>query len=120
MQNDVRKVNTLFPKPARVTIREAVKIINKLRDIKIAESDIYRHTLYGNISLSIYFQFPTILRKIRSSVKKIKLRPVEDSLLHQLCMLERNVFLNGTSLILSTEGKYISPDQLVINIGMLV
>lgn len=34
-------------------------------------------------------------------------------------MLERNVFLNGTSLILSIDGRYISPDQLVMNIGVL-
>ncbi|MCB3584575.1 hypothetical protein H5796_25450 [Klebsiella pneumoniae] len=119
MQNDVSKVNAFFPKPAWVTIREAVKITNKLRDIKIAEYDIYRHALYGNISLSIYFQSPVILRKIRSSVNKIKLRPVGDSLPYRLCMLERNVFLNGKGLILSTEGEYISPAQLVMNIGML-
>lgn len=119
MQNDIHKVNTFYPKQAWVTIREAVKIANKLRKIKIAESDIYRHALYGNISLSIYFQSPVILRKIRSSVRKIKLRPVGGSLPYRLCMLERNVFLNGTCLILSTEGRYISPDQLVMNTGML-
>lgn len=119
MQNDIHKVNTFFPKQAWVTIREAVKIANKLRKIKIAESDIYRYALYGNISLSIYFQSPVILRKIRSSVRKIKLRPVGGSLPYRLCMLERNVFLNGTCLILSTEGRYISPDQLVMNTGML-
>lgn len=119
MKIDIHKVNTIFPKPAWVTIREAVKLINKMRTIKIAESDIYRHALYGNTSLSIYFQSPVILRRLRCSVKKIKLRPVGDSLSHRLCMLERNVFLNGTGLIPSTEGKYISPHQLVMNTEML-
>lgn len=119
MQKDAHKVNSIFPRPAWLTVREAVKTINKLRDIKIAESDIYRHALYGNIFLSIYFQSPVTLRKIRSSVNKLKLRPVGDSVPYRLCMLERNVFLNGTGLILSTEGKYIPPDQLVMKAGML-
>ncbi|HBS5820973.1 TPA: hypothetical protein MAK91_000444 [Klebsiella variicola] len=119
MHKTPRILNTLFPKPAWVTIREAVKIINKMRDIKIAESDIYRHALYGSITLSIYFQSPVKLKRIRFFAKKIKLRPIGDSLSYRLCMLERNVFLNGTGLILSTEGKYISPDQLVMNTGML-
>lgn len=119
MQKDARKVNSIFPRPAWLTVREAVKTINKLRGIKIAESDIYRHALYGNISLSIYFQSPVTLRKIRSSDNKIKLRPVCNSVPYRLCMLERDVFLNGSGLILSTEGKYISPDQLVMKAGML-
>ncbi|HBM2978180.1 TPA: hypothetical protein LVL89_001333 [Klebsiella michiganensis] len=119
MQKKAHEVNNFLPKQAWVTIREAVKITNKHRDIKLAESDIYRHALYGNISLSIYFQSPVILRKMRSSEKKIKLRPVGGSLLYRLCMLELNTFLNGRCLILSTEGRYISPDQLVMNTGML-
>ncbi|WP_324726369.1 hypothetical protein [Klebsiella sp. ZJOU C1] len=119
MQNETRKSNTFLPKQTWVTIREAVKIANKLRGAKIAESDIYRYALFGSISLSIYFQSPIILRKIRFSMKKIRLRPVEGSLLNRLCMLERSVFLDGTCLTLSTEGGYIHSDQLVMNAGML-
>lgn len=117
MQKHSRKIK--YPFNDWVTIGEAVKRINKLRGVKISDSDIYRHSLYGDISLSIYFQSPVILRKTRSSVKKIRLRPGDGSLLYRLCMLERNVFLNGPCLILSTEGRYILPDQFVINTGML-
>ena len=119
MQKHARKVNSIFPLPAWLTVREAVKAINKISDKKIAESDIYRHALHGNISLSIYFQSPVKLRKIRSSVNKIKLRPVGESITYRLCMLERNMLLNGANLMLSTEGNYISPDHLVIKTGML-
>ncbi|HAV1913890.1 TPA: hypothetical protein JG948_004253 [Enterobacter hormaechei subsp. steigerwaltii] len=119
MKSTSLKPNEIIPKPAWLTIREAVKKINKIRNVKIAESDIYRHALYDKISLSIYFQSPVILRKLRHSVNKIKLRPVNNSIPHRLCMLERNVFLNGTSLILSTEGEYISSYQLVMNTKMM-
>lgn len=102
-----------------LTIREAVKVVNRMKGLKIKDSDIYRHALYGRISLSIYFQSPVLIRKIRSSVNKIKLRPVGGSVLYRLCMLERNVFLNGAGLILSTEGEYIFPNQLVMKAGML-
>lgn len=102
-----------------LTIREAVKVANRMKGLKIKDSDIYRHALYGRISLSIYFQSPVIIRRIRSSINKIKLRPVGGSVLYRLCMLERNVFLNGAGLILSTEGEYISPHQLVMKAGML-
>ncbi|MFC3396034.1 hypothetical protein [Brenneria rubrifaciens] len=118
MQKSVCKVNDSLPKPAWVTIREAVKITNKLRDIKMAERDIYRHALYGNICLSIYFQSPPILRKIKLSLNKIKLRPAEKSLRYRLCMLDMDGFMNGNDLILSTEGRYIIPDQLVLNSGL--
>ncbi len=118
MQKNVCKVNDSLPKPAWVTIREAVKITNKLRDIKMSERDIYRHALYGNICLSIYFQSPPILRKIKLSLNKIKLRPAEKSLRYRLCMLDMDSFMNGNDLILSTEGRYIMPDQLVLNTGL--
>ncbi|EPJ9473650.1 TPA: hypothetical protein ACNRRR_004786 [Citrobacter freundii] len=98
-----------------VTIQEAVNIANKLTNIQITDSDIYRHALYGKIRLSIYFQSPPILRKVKSAEKKIKLRPTKNLLRHQLCWLDMNDFINGHNLILSTEGKYIVPHQFVIN-----
>jgi hypothetical protein len=118
MQKDVHATNKSLLKPSWVTIREAVKITNKLKAFKIAESDIYRHALYGNISLSIYFQSPPLLRKIKSSLNKIKLRPAEKSLRYRICMLDVSRFLNDHDFIFSTEGKYITPNQLVINTGL--
>lgn len=58
-----------------VTIQEAVNIANKLTNIQITDSDIYRHALYGKIRLSIYFQSPPILRKVKSAEKKNQTAP---------------------------------------------
>ncbi|QYG86340.1 hypothetical protein [Citrobacter koseri] len=115
MQNKKHKLSNPLPKPAWVTIKEAVKITNELTGVKMMESDIYRYALHGEICLSVYFQSPPVLRKIKNTVKKFKMRQVENSLQYRLCMLDTNGFLNGHDLILSTEGKYISPNQLVIN-----
>lgn len=115
MQKILCKFNIPLPKPAWVTIREAVKITNKLSNIKMVESDIYRYALYGKICLSVYYQSPPILRKIKSTAKKIKMRPIEKSLRYRLCMLDTNNFMDGHDLMISTEGKYIIPNQLVIN-----
>ncbi|EEA1190342.1 hypothetical protein FV689_17270 [Salmonella enterica] len=98
-----------------VTIREATKIVNKLTNCKIKDSDIYRRALYGDISLSIYFQSPIALRKINKFGNKIKLRPVGSSLISRLCFLEKNCFLKGRDLIVSTTGKYIVPELQVID-----
>lgn len=105
--------------PHWVTIREAVKIANRLTNNKIKAGDIYRHALYGDISLSIYFQSPIALRKINKSDNKIKLRPVGTSLITRLCFLEKHCFLNGRDLIVSTTGKYIAPARQVIDIPLL-
>ncbi|MCE9858550.1 hypothetical protein [Raoultella planticola] len=121
MKREDKKINKSLPKPAWVTIREAVRIINKQRRIKISEGDIYRHALYGNICLSVYFQsLPTLrLRKIKSSLNKIKLRhPIENSLRYRLCMLNMKNFMNGNNLILSTYGNFIRPDRLVISTNL--
>ena len=112
-------LNTRNRAPDWVTIREAVKIANKLTSTKIKDSDIYRHALYGNISLSIYFQSPIILRKIQSSHHKVKLRRTESSLINRLCQLDKNCFLDGRNLIISTEGKYTFSDQRIIGTTLL-
>lgn len=101
--------------PDWVTIREAVKIANKVTFKKITGSDIYRHALYGNINLSIYFQSPIILQKVKLSGHKIKLKPVGFELIRNLCLLDSKSFLNKWDLIVSTEGKYIIPSQRVID-----
>lgn len=104
--------------PDWVTIREAVKIANKKSGSKIKHADIYRHVLYGDISLSIYFQSPITLRKIQFSGYKVKLRPVGESLIHQLCHLEKNCFLNERNLIVSTSDKHITPVQRIIDTSL--
>ncbi|MBU9863664.1 hypothetical protein J1791_00095, partial [Rahnella aceris] len=78
-----------------MTIREAVKIANRTMNGKIKDSDIYRHALHGNIRLSIYFQSPIILKKVRTINHKIKLHPIDNMLLSRISTLEKNCFLSG-------------------------
>jgi hypothetical protein len=101
-----------------LTIEEAVQIANKETSLYIKDSDIYRHALYGNIYLSIYFQSPIILRKVKKSNNKIKLQHVKNSLIHRLCLVESKCFINQSSFITSTEGEYISPIEMVIDTNL--
>ncbi|TKI02585.1 hypothetical protein [Martelella alba] len=118
MSNNNTGLYTSKIKPDWVTIREAIGIINRLMNEKITDSDIYRHALYGHIHLSIYFQSPVILRKIRVSKNKLKLRPIEDSFINQLCLLDRNSFLGGRKLIFSTEGRYFTLAKRIIDTSL--
>ncbi len=115
MLKDNNTLNITTKKPDWITIREAVKVVKKLTTTKIKNSEIYRHALYGNILLSIYFQSPIILRKVQTSGHKVKLRPTESSLINRLCQLDKNCFLCGRNLVISTQGQYIFPAQRVMD-----
>ncbi|HFK3992031.1 TPA: hypothetical protein ACGZ5C_002219 [Citrobacter freundii] len=101
--------------PGWITIEEATEIVFNLATTKVTESDIYRHALHGDITLSIYFQSPIILRKVRVSECKVTLRPVQHSLIHRLCFLDQSSFTNHSSLMVSTCGKYIFPINRIID-----
>ncbi|MEC5317658.1 hypothetical protein VSX61_01710 [Brenneria populi subsp. brevivirga] len=107
MKNDNHTFSSFKKIPEWLTIREAVKISKGLTKKRITKSDIYRNALSGNIRISIYFQSPVILRKVRISGHKIKIKSIDDSLINRLCLLERKCFLDKKSLIISTEGEYI-------------
>ncbi|MCL2897131.1 hypothetical protein [Brenneria tiliae] len=102
-----------------VTIREAVKIMRERINIDITDSDIYRNALDGNIFLSIYFQSPVILKKLKTSAHKVKLRPTGKSLINRLCQLDKNCFLCGRNLIVSTKDGYIIPTQRIIDTALI-
>lgn len=104
--------------PDWVTIREAVEIANQSTNIKLTESNIYRDALCGNICLSIYFQSPVRLRKIQTSNNKIKLKQIENMLIHRLCLLDKNCFLCKRNLMVSTEGKYTLPVNNIIDTSL--
>ncbi|RWR02820.1 hypothetical protein ED28_05720 [[Pantoea] beijingensis] len=104
--------------PEWITIKEAIKITNKLIKTSLTESDIYRHAMCGHIRLSIYFQSQVILQKIKTRNHKIKFRPIETSVTQRLCLLERNCFMSGRNLIISTEGNYIYPVQKIIDTSL--
>ncbi|EIF8866773.1 hypothetical protein HZ500_005363 [Salmonella enterica] len=104
--------------PNWITIFECVKLINNFTSRQLNEGDIYRCALSGNIKLSIYFQSPFALRKISRVNSKIKLTNSNPSLIHRLCFLDKNSFLNNTSFITSSEGKYVTPDKSILDTSL--
>lgn len=105
--------------PDWITIREAVRLFNGLNGCKIKKSDFYRFALQGKIRLSIYFQSPVILRKIKSRNHKLKLRPIKSSSTMKSFMLAESSFVSENNLTFSTEGRYIHPVQRVIDTTLL-
>ncbi|MFS8293726.1 hypothetical protein [Enterobacter hormaechei] len=102
-----------------ITIPEAIVAATQLRSSPLTEADIYRHALDGDINLSIYFQSPVILRRVKTSNAKPKLNPIGNHLISQLCILEKNCFINSRNLIVTTEGKYTYPAQQVIDTTLI-
>ncbi|ELI7901162.1 TPA: hypothetical protein U5E37_002217 [Yersinia enterocolitica] len=102
-----------------ITIPEAIAIATQIRNSPLTEADIYRHALYGDINLSIYFQSPVILRRIKTSNAKAKLNPIGNHLINQLCILEKNCFINNRNLIVTTDEKYTYPTQQVIDTTLI-
>ncbi|MGV0085060.1 hypothetical protein EEAAV_14550 [Rahnella aceris] len=105
--------------PDWITIREAVRLFNGLNGCKIKKSDFYRFALQGKIRLSIYFQSPVILRKIKSRNHKLKLRPIKSSSTMKSFMLAESSFVSENNLTFSTERRYIHPVQRVIDTTLL-
>lgn len=118
MHNNVNHT-VISEAPDWITIKEAVKMINRQIKTQVTDSDIYRNVLYGNIQISIYFQSPIKLRKIKFSKNKVKFRIVHSSRINRLCYLDRNSFLLNKSLIVSTDDNIISPRHDVIDVPLL-
>jgi hypothetical protein len=119
MANNNLTFNVLNETPNWVTIPEAVDIASKLTKVTITPSSIYRNALSGKISLSIYFQSSYILRKVRLSGYKIKLCPTKNSLIDRLCLLEKNCFLKGRNLTISTEGECFFSTHRIIDTPLI-
>lgn len=101
-----------------LTIKEAVKASKKKGIRKIQESDIYRYALQGKILLSIYFQSPITLRKIKSYNHKLKLKPKDNNLPDDKIMLDKIDFFSESNLTFSTEGKYFHTAHGVIDTSL--
>ncbi|HAT6805139.1 TPA: hypothetical protein JAN03_24390 [Citrobacter freundii] len=112
-------VNNNEKMPVWVTVNEAVDIINNSTTLKLNVSDIYRHVLYGNIRLSIYFQSPVKLRKVSLINGSIKLKKCEDDLIRRLCCLNKVCFLNEEINIIETEGDFIPPSHYVVDTPLI-
>lgn len=106
-------------KPEWFTVSEAAGIINELTGLKLRDYDIYRYALYGRINLSIYFQSPVFLRKVKLWDNKIKLTPTASSFVNRLCMLDTNCFLNGRNLVISTEGRFLCSSRRVFDTTLI-
>ncbi|WP_390620176.1 hypothetical protein [Yersinia rohdei] len=87
--------------------------------MKIKKSDIYRNALQGRIYLSIYFQSPIILRKIKLKKGKITLRPQNYNFSPALSSINENIPPSKNELTFSTEGEYFYPKQRVIDTNLL-
>ncbi|HAG2476094.1 TPA: hypothetical protein G8W07_001336 [Salmonella enterica] len=102
-----------------ITVQEAVLLMRQLTNNNFNVSDIYRRALSGNIYLSIYFQSPVFLRQVIQSEQKIKLKLSETSLIHQLCYLESECFINKIQFITSTEGQFFLFEHDVIDTSLI-
>ncbi|WP_157808127.1 hypothetical protein [Klebsiella pneumoniae] len=97
------------------TLKEAIQVAKRMARIELTEGDIYRYALSRYIYLSIYFQSPVLLRKVKKINQKLKLRPSGDSLTQQLCMLDSNSFTKKRNLMISTKGRYFFSSQRIID-----
>ncbi|HBK4608575.1 hypothetical protein ACTVM3_14665 [Serratia nematodiphila] len=102
-----------------VTIREAIRFANRLSGINLKKSDVYRLALQGVVRLSIYFQSPIILRRIKSINHKLKLTPIKNDLIPRLCILDQHSFFSGNNLTFSTEGEFIYSIHRIIDTTLL-
>ncbi len=102
-----------------LTIQEAVEIINIITPNLLTDGDIYRYALHENIRLSIYFQSPVVLRRVQFKKNKVKIRLVENSFINRLCFLEKNSFINGINLMVSTEDNITLPSYKIIDTTLI-
>ncbi|GBO48503.1 hypothetical protein [Pectobacterium versatile] len=102
-----------------VTVNEAVHIMKKQASLDLSDSDIYRYALCNKLHLSIYFQSPIKLRRVRLSKGKIHLIKVDDSLVNRLCFLDTHNFINGNDLIPCATGEYIPPHSQIIDTALV-
>ncbi|HHH2070095.1 TPA: hypothetical protein ACPZF8_000860 [Yersinia enterocolitica] len=112
-------LNTISKTSDWLTIKEAVKSSKKMSNTNLTESDIYRNALCGDIILSIYFQSSIKLRKIIVLDSKLKLKPLRDSPICQLAMLEKSCFINERNLVACSEGEFINPFHMIIDTHLI-
>ncbi|EBX6375493.1 hypothetical protein DS167_20615 [Salmonella enterica subsp. enterica serovar Newport] len=104
---------------AWITPEEAAKVIKNETSHDINVSDIYRHALYGNITLSIYFQSPVKIKKITASGGKIKLKACKNDPTYRLCFLNKENFINREYKLIKTEGPFITPDHYILDTPLM-
>ncbi|HAV1239951.1 TPA: hypothetical protein JGU28_004762, partial [Salmonella enterica] len=101
--------------PSWVTVTEATKIINQQQGINITDSDIWRYALYGHLTLSVYFQSPVKMRRIKTNKNNIILVKTHNDIITQLCYLSPECLKKDDHWIAKTEGDYISPASYILD-----
>ncbi len=101
--------------PIWFTIDEVVNIINQQVGVSITDSEVWRCALYGQLTLSIYFQSPIKLRRIKSDRNKIYLMKCNDDPVSQICYLNRECLIRKNHWVAKTEGNYVSPSCHIID-----
>ncbi|WP_278401277.1 hypothetical protein [Hafnia paralvei] len=101
--------------PAWVTISEAADIINQQPGISITTSDVWRYALYGHLTLSIYFQSPLKMRRVKRVKNSIVLVKTNNDIINRLCYLSPECLIYDDCWVTKTEGDYISPLSYIMD-----
>ncbi|MEI7216881.1 hypothetical protein WCT79_07650 [Pectobacterium carotovorum] len=96
-----------------LTVNEAVGSI-KNHNKNITKSDIYRYALAGKITLSIYFQSPVMLKRIKITNKKVKLKIIKKPFHNHINSLD----IHNEQLIVSTEDNYTSLIKQIVDTSL--
>lgn len=105
--------------PVWVTINEAANIINKKCSVAITSSDVWRYAFYGYLTLSIYFQSPIIVQKIKSEKNKLFLVEEKKGIISKLCFLSNDCLQSGWSWKLKAENEIIRPHCHVMDTPLI-
>lgn len=73
--------------PAWVTISEAANIINQQPGVSVTTGNVWRYALYGHLALSVYFQSPIQMRRIKTIKNYIALEKTHNCIISRLYYL---------------------------------
>ncbi|EDW2260462.1 hypothetical protein R950_002444 [Salmonella enterica subsp. enterica] len=105
--------------PAWVTISEAANIINQQPGVSVTKSDVWCYALYGYLTLSVYFQSPVKMRRIKTIKNSIVLAKTHNDIISRLCYLSPECLIHDDRWTAKTEGDYISPSGYIIDTPLL-
>lgn len=108
-----------FAVPAWNTISEAANIINQQPGVSVTAGDIWRYALYGHLTLSIYFQSPVKMRRVKTIKNNIVLMKTHNDIISRLCYLSPECLTHDDRWTAKTEGEYISPASYIMDTPLL-
>ncbi|EDQ7230747.1 hypothetical protein XL92_004250 [Salmonella enterica subsp. enterica] len=105
--------------PVWVTIPEAANIISQQPGVSVTESDVWRYALYGHLTLSVYFQSPVKMRRVKAIKNNIVLVKRYDDTISRLCHMSPECLVHDDHWTAKTEGGYISPSSYITDTPLL-